>query len=152
GFPNRFFGTSAAAPHAAAITALVLSAKPGTTASQARTALVNSAIDVQAAGIDRDSGAGIVMADTAVMAVSPPRISTPPVNQTVPAHTTAALTVTAVGLAPLGYQWHLGPSGFVNPIPGATASTFVTPPLDGLANYWVRVSNGNGNADSSAAT
>jgi hypothetical protein len=152
GFPNPFFGTSAAAPHAAAMAALVLSAKPGITASQARTALLNSAIDIQAPGIDRDSGAGIVMADTAVLPVSPPKISTPPASQTIPAHTTAALTVTAVGLAPLGYQWHLGPSGVVNPIPGATASTFVTPPLNGLANYWVRVSNTNGNADSSAAT
>ena len=58
---NPFFGTSAAAPHAAAIAALIKSAGPFTPA-QIRTALTSSAIDIEAAGTDRDTGAGIVMA------------------------------------------------------------------------------------------
>ncbi|MDP9122756.1 MAG: IPTL-CTERM sorting domain-containing protein, partial [Acidobacteriota bacterium] len=59
---NPFYGTSAAAPHAAAIAGLVKAAFPGFTPAQVRTALETSAIDILAPGVDRDSGAGIVMA------------------------------------------------------------------------------------------
>jgi len=69
GFPTNFFGTSASAAHAAAIAALVLSARPSATAADVRAALLKSAIDIHAAGFDRNSGAGIVMADSAVRAV-----------------------------------------------------------------------------------
>lgn len=68
GFENPFFGTSAAAPHAAAITALLRSAKPTLTAAQIKTALISSAVDVAAAGTDRDSGVGIVMPVAALQA------------------------------------------------------------------------------------
>jgi uncharacterized repeat protein (TIGR01451 family) len=57
-----FFGTSAAAPHAAAIAGLLRSALPALTAAQVRGALTGSAIDILASGWDRDSGFGIVMA------------------------------------------------------------------------------------------
>ncbi|MEJ7655133.1 MAG: S8 family serine peptidase, partial [Chloroflexia bacterium] len=66
GFPNPFLGTSAAAPHAAAITALVKQGKPALTSAQVRAALAASAIDIEAPGVDRDSGVGIIMADTAL--------------------------------------------------------------------------------------
>ena len=65
---NPFFGTSAAAPHAAAIAALLKSAGSFTNA-QVRTALTSSAIDIEAAGADRDTGAGIVMAFQALTAI-----------------------------------------------------------------------------------
>jgi hypothetical protein len=68
GFPDPFYGTSAAAPHAGAIAALVKSAVPGITNAQVRTALINSALDIEAAGVDRDSGAGIIMAFEAMQA------------------------------------------------------------------------------------
>jgi subtilisin-like proprotein convertase family protein len=61
-FPGRFFGTSAAAPNAAAVAALIKSANPGFTQGQIRTALLASAVDIEAPGLDRDSGVGIVMA------------------------------------------------------------------------------------------
>jgi hypothetical protein len=67
-FPGPFFGTSAAAPHAAAIAALIKQAKPAFTPAQIRTALTSSAIDIQAVGVDRDSGAGIIMAYQALQA------------------------------------------------------------------------------------
>ncbi|MBA2702363.1 MAG: S8 family serine peptidase [Blastocatellia bacterium] len=68
GFSSPFFGTSAAAPHAGAIAALVKSANLSLTPAQIRTALIASAIDIETPGVDRDSGAGIIMADTAVAA------------------------------------------------------------------------------------
>ncbi|HWQ36072.1 MAG TPA: S8 family serine peptidase [Blastocatellia bacterium] len=65
-----FCGTSAAAPHAAAVAALVWSFNPALTPAQVRTALQNSALDIEANGYDRDAGFGIVMALQAVSAVS----------------------------------------------------------------------------------
>ena len=59
---NPFFGTSAAAPHAGAVAALLKQFKPSLTAAQIRTILTSTALDIEGAGIDRDSGAGIVMA------------------------------------------------------------------------------------------
>ena len=152
GFATRFFGTSAAAPHAGAIAALVMSARPGLSAPEVRTALLNTAIDIHSPGSDRNSGIGIIMADSAIAAVLPLRITASPASQIVPAHTTAVLTVLAEGLPPLTYQWHQGLTGTLSPIAGATSSTFVTPPLDGTANYWVRVSNSNASVDSTTAT
>jgi uncharacterized repeat protein (TIGR01451 family) len=67
---NPFCGTSAAAPHAAAVAALVLSFNNALTPAQIRTALTSSALDIEGAGTDRDSGAGIVMALQAIGAVS----------------------------------------------------------------------------------
>src|SRR5262249_28192529 len=66
---NPFFGTSAAAPHAGAIAALVKSANLSLTPAQIRTALTSTAIDIEGAGVDRDSGAGIVMAFEALQSV-----------------------------------------------------------------------------------
>ncbi|HKP72549.1 MAG TPA: S8 family serine peptidase, partial [Pyrinomonadaceae bacterium] len=58
---NPFFGTSAASPHAAAIAALIKSSNASLTQSQILTAMKNTAIDIEAAGVDRDAGFGIVM-------------------------------------------------------------------------------------------
>src|SRR6266403_5118627 len=68
GFGSPFYGTSAAAPHAGAIAALVKSAAPLISTGEMRTLLSASAIDIEAAGADRDSGAGIMMADAAMRA------------------------------------------------------------------------------------
>ena len=61
GFPTTFYGTSAAAPHAGAIAGLIKSAGPFSNA-QIKTALLSTAIDIQGAGTDINSGVGIVMA------------------------------------------------------------------------------------------
>ena len=53
---NPFGGTSAAAPHAAAIAALMLSANPALTPAQVRTKLTSTTWDIEAGGVDRDLG------------------------------------------------------------------------------------------------
>ncbi|MGC4748422.1 S8 family serine peptidase [Micromonospora sp. DT201] len=58
-----FYGTSAAAPHAAAIAALALSGNPGMTNAELRTAMTRTALDLAPAGVDTRSGHGMVRAD-----------------------------------------------------------------------------------------
>ena len=60
---NPFFGTSAAAPHAAAIAALVLSGNPGLPPAEVRDALINTAIDIETPGRDNFTGSGVILAD-----------------------------------------------------------------------------------------
>ncbi|MEO8010849.1 MAG: S8 family serine peptidase, partial [Dokdonella sp.] len=62
----RFFGTSAAAPHAGAIAALIKQAAPSATPAQVRDILELTALDIMAPGPDRDAGVGIVQAFEAV--------------------------------------------------------------------------------------
>jgi subtilisin family serine protease len=67
----RFYGTSAAAPHAAAVAALVRQANPGASGAQVRMALVASAHPVGAFGPSA-VGAGLVDAYGAVAALALP--------------------------------------------------------------------------------
>jgi subtilase family protein len=72
---SPFCGTSAAAPHAAAIAALMLQAAggpPSLTLSQIRAAINARSLDVEVAGVDRDSGSGIMDALGVIGRVHPP--------------------------------------------------------------------------------
>ncbi len=65
GRPN-FFGTSAAAPHAAAVGALVRQANPTFTASQVYNRLKQTALDISTVGVDNLTGSGLINAFKAV--------------------------------------------------------------------------------------
>ncbi|MCX7048646.1 MAG: S8 family serine peptidase, partial [Candidatus Sumerlaeota bacterium] len=63
---NPFYGTSAAAPHAGAIAALLMDQGWAMTPAEIRQTLTSTSLDIQAANWDRNSGWGIIMADTAL--------------------------------------------------------------------------------------
>ncbi len=67
---TTFCGTSAAAPHAAAIAAVLKSIATHPSGGQVQTAMYATAIDIEAAGVDRDAGRGIVMANFAATALT----------------------------------------------------------------------------------
>lgn len=76
GRPN-FFGTSAAAPHAAAVGALVRQANPTFTASQVYDRMKQTALDIGAAGVDNLTGSGLINAFKAVYpAIAPSSLPT----------------------------------------------------------------------------
>jgi Subtilase family len=77
---DPFFGTSAAAAHAAAIAALAKSANPGLSASQIQSVLTSTALDVEAAGVERDSGYGLLDALAAVQSAAASPSPTPTIT------------------------------------------------------------------------
>ena len=69
----RFSATPYAAAHAGGIAALMMEAAGGAgnlTPASLRAAMTGAALDIEAEGVDRDSGAGIVMAPGAVAGVA----------------------------------------------------------------------------------
>ena len=60
---DPFFGTSASAPHSAAIAALYIGLFPSVAIEAARNIFRSTALDIEDPGFDRDSGAGIMMAE-----------------------------------------------------------------------------------------
>jgi hypothetical protein len=100
---------------------------------------------------------GFVQSDTATVSVTStcmaPSIAEQPISQSIPSGQSASLSVTANGTAPLAYQWYQGGSGnTTSPIAGATSSAYTTLGLTQSTDYWVRVSNGCGHADSVTVT
>jgi Subtilase family len=76
-FPHVFCGTSAAAPHAAAIAALMKSAKPSLAAGSIKIYMdLLSTLDIEAAGYDENAGFGLLMANAAVKSFLTPIAST----------------------------------------------------------------------------
>ncbi|MFQ5828839.1 MAG: Ig-like domain-containing protein [Candidatus Methylomirabilia bacterium] len=91
-FPN-FFGTSAAAPHAAAVAALMLE-NALLTPAELYAALEDTGLDMGDPGIDDESGFGFIQADVAVASVT-----APPADATAPTVTGVTPTDGAIAVA-----------------------------------------------------
>lgn len=76
GLPN-FSGTSAAAPHAAAVAALLKQAKSSATPSDIESAMESTALDMDVAGFDNNTGAGLVQAQKAIESLVPCTLTCP---------------------------------------------------------------------------
>ena len=122
-----FYGTSAAAPHAGAIAALLKSYRPTFTPSQIRSILTTTALDDMASGYDRDSGFGIVMATTALQAA-----------QSDPLFVLPAAGLTALGNA--GGPFTLAASTFM--LTNTGASSIAWSVADSVS--WLTLSTTNG--------
>lgn len=134
GFGSPFFGTSAAAPHAAAVAALILECQPELTREQLRSFVVESAVDIGASGPDNASGWGRVDAvaatDAANCAHAPPTptplpgtpsptpTSTPPPPQCISGDANASGAVNSVDAA-VALQRVAGLLGAIPCPPGA---------------------------------
>lgn len=70
---TRFFGTSAAAPHAAALAAVYWGALAGADAAAVRAALLAQALDIEAPGSDPTTGRGLVDLGAMLAAAAVPR-------------------------------------------------------------------------------
>ncbi|BCU78752.1 esterase-like activity of phytase family protein [Luteolibacter sp. LG18] len=95
---------------------------------------------------------GVAFAPVAIT-LSAPSFSTQPTGQTISTGATATLTASASGNPAPTYQWYQGNAGDTsNPVSGATSASLTTPALNATTSYWVRATNSQGSADSSAAT
>ncbi len=92
---TRFVGTSASAPHVAAIAGLMLDTRPVYEPAQIHDALIATAIDIEAPGFDRNAGHGVVDAFDALQAVAP---------ELVPGLGPAGLLGVASALAVIGWR------------------------------------------------
>jgi formylglycine-generating enzyme required for sulfatase activity len=81
-----------------------------------------------------------------------PSITSQPASSSVASGLAATLSVSAIGPAPLNYQWYQGSAGTTSTPVGSNSASFTTPTLTNTGVYWVRVSNAAGSADSSTAT
>jgi len=84
--PDRFFGTSAAAPHIAGAAALVWSAYPAATADEIKLYLTTNTLDLLEPGVDAATGAGRLLLPTPP---APATITPTPLNTPEPTLTTA---------------------------------------------------------------
>jgi hypothetical protein len=145
-FPN-FFGTSAAAPHAAAAAALMLQANAALTPAQIITALQNSALAMgssSSGSYDYNDGHGFVQVDAAFaqLPASAPSISVSPATITVG----SSATLSWVGLNVSGCT----ASGAWSGSQAASGTQTVSPTTTGSDTYTLTCTSASGSVSGSA--
>ncbi|MCX6874648.1 MAG: leucine-rich repeat protein, partial [Verrucomicrobia bacterium] len=83
----------------------------------------------------------VLLSDFVRAGVTPPSITSHPASQTIVSGATVTLSVTAVGAAPLTYQWYRGPTGTTTAPVGTDSASFTTPAITATTSYWVKVTN-----------
>jgi PKD repeat protein len=143
GFPNPFYGTSAAAPHIAAVAAQIWGGHPLFSPQDIRSALYNSAVDLGPAG--RDTKFGYGKADALNMATSlniTNPVPKPIVNFTgTPTTGTSPLTVVFTDHTtnePAAWNWSFGDWSIVNATMQNPVHTYLT-----AGNYTVSLNASN---------
>jgi hypothetical protein len=95
---------------------------------------------------------GSASSNTATVSICvPATVVTQPISQTVPAGSTATLSLAAGGSTPSTYQWYQGVSGTTTTPIGTNSNTLTVTPA-ATTSYWARVTNGCGAASSNTAT
>jgi subtilisin family serine protease len=107
----RLAGTSMAAPHVTGTVALILASDPGLSVEQVRQVLRTTADDLPPAGVDSNSGYGLVNAAAAVVALIPleAHLTAPAGDLLAP--TDVAVTGTARGPGFVSYALDVRPAG-----------------------------------------
>ena len=114
---NPFLGTSAAAPHVAAIAALVWDASPTLTPSQVRSAITSTAINIGTSGYDYISGFGRVDAYDAVNSVLAISVTTNAATSITNNSTTLNGNLSSLGeysSANVSFEWGTAPGALSN--------------------------------------
>jgi hypothetical protein len=158
-FPQPFCGTSASAPHVAAIAALVISRNPGLDSSDIVSIVTDSAVDLGSVGFDFIFGFGRADALNAVTATPVASVQSLTPDKASPQVVGTAVKWMAVasgGTAPLQYQFFSrrvedGGGFFVVQAWSPSASVTLAPMVVGTYQIavWVR-SNGGVNAEAGA--
>jgi hypothetical protein len=143
-FPN-FLGTSAAAPHAAAIAALMMQANSALTPAQIIGALQSTALPMGSTTPDFNSGYGFIQADAALPTLPPgaPTLSFDKTSVTVGG--TATLTWSSINVTACTASG----SWTGTQATGGTA-TITAPTTAGTATYTLTCNNAQGSASGSA--
>jgi hypothetical protein len=115
----------------------------------------NGAFGTQAVTVLATASTNMAFAGVALAPSAPctsPSITVQPSSQNICPNNSTTLSVTAIGSATLNYQWYQGTAPDVSTPVGTNSNSFTTPSLTSATNYWVRVSNGCGTANSTTAT
>jgi len=151
-YPN-FAGTSAAAPHAAGVAALMLQANSNLTPSQIYGALQKTALPIDNTTPNYVSGYGYIQADAALASLPP---AAPTVKFTVPAPGGTSITVvpgasTTLTWSSINTTACTASGDWSGSLPASGSMTITAPSTVGTKSYTLTCTNPNGSASTTAS-